>query len=127
MERGDVGDLILTTWIIAGVVLLLVEMVCPAWCELIFRGNRNQEPCAVRATGYGCEMSGRHFLQIPGPTNLPDRVLRAIARPVIDHRGLEFARLARGIVERLAEVSVPDSLGFHDGCTQSNIATTRSR
>ena len=30
---------------------------------------------------------GRHFLQIPGPTNLPDRVLRAIDAPIIDHRG----------------------------------------
>ncbi|MBA3296345.1 MAG: serine--glyoxylate aminotransferase, partial [Acidobacteria bacterium] len=37
--------------------------------------------------------SGRHFLQIPGPTNVPDRVLRAIDRPTIDHRGQEFARL----------------------------------
>ena len=34
--------------------------------------------------------SGRHFLQIPGPTNVPDRVLRAIDRPTIDHRGPEF-------------------------------------
>ncbi len=31
--------------------------------------------------------TGRHFLQIPGPTNVPDRVLRAMDRPVIDHRG----------------------------------------
>lgn len=37
--------------------------------------------------------TGRHFLQIPGPTNVPDRVLRAMGRPVIDHRGPEFARL----------------------------------
>ncbi len=42
--------------------------------------------------------SGRHFLQIPGPTNVPDRILRAIDRPVIDHRGPEFAALARGVV-----------------------------
>ena len=49
-------------------------------------------------------MSGRHFLQIPGPTNVPDRVVRAMARPVIDHRGPEFARLTRGILERLPEV-----------------------
>jgi alanine-glyoxylate transaminase/serine-glyoxylate transaminase/serine-pyruvate transaminase len=38
---------------------------------------------------------GRHFLQIPGPTPLPDRVLRAMDTPIIDHRGPEFARLAR--------------------------------
>ena len=37
--------------------------------------------------------SGRHFLQIPGPTNVPDRVLRAMDRPTIDHRGPEFATL----------------------------------
>ena len=36
------------------------------------------------------DVSGRHFLQIPGPTNVPDRVLRAIDRPTIDHRGPEF-------------------------------------
>src|SRR5258708_12310330 len=39
--------------------------------------------------------SGRHFLQIPGPANVPDRILRAIAAPTIDHRGPEFAALAR--------------------------------
>src|SRR5580698_3067651 len=38
---------------------------------------------------------GRHFLQIPGPTNVPDRVLRAIDRPTIDHRGPEFMELTR--------------------------------
>ena len=38
--------------------------------------------------------TGRHFLQIPGPTNVPDRVLRAIDQPTIDHRGPEFAALA---------------------------------
>src|SRR3982074_147391 len=37
--------------------------------------------------------TGRHFLQIPGPTNIPDRVLRAIGQPIIDHRGAEFAKL----------------------------------
>jgi alanine-glyoxylate transaminase/serine-glyoxylate transaminase/serine-pyruvate transaminase len=48
--------------------------------------------------------SGRHFLQIPGPTNVPDRILRAIDRPTIDHRGPEFARLAAGILEDLKPV-----------------------
>ncbi len=42
--------------------------------------------------------SGRHFLQIPGPTNVPDRVLRAMAAPTIDHRGPEFAALARQVL-----------------------------
>ena len=48
--------------------------------------------------------SGRHFLQIPGPTNVPGRVLRAMAEPTIDHRGPEFAALARQILAGLARV-----------------------
>jgi alanine-glyoxylate transaminase/serine-glyoxylate transaminase/serine-pyruvate transaminase len=48
--------------------------------------------------------SGRHFLQIPGPTNVPDRILRALARPTIDHRGPEFARLAREAIEGLQQI-----------------------
>jgi alanine-glyoxylate transaminase / serine-glyoxylate transaminase / serine-pyruvate transaminase len=48
--------------------------------------------------------SGRHFLQIPGPTNVPDRVLRAMAVPTIDHRGPEFRALARQL---LADVRRP--------------------
>lgn len=42
--------------------------------------------------------SGRHFLQIPGPSNVPDRLLRAIDRPTIDHRGPEFGRLGRAVL-----------------------------
>ncbi len=41
---------------------------------------------------------GRHFLQIPGPTNVPDRVLRAMDMPTIDHRGPEFAELGREVL-----------------------------
>ena len=48
--------------------------------------------------------SGRHFLQIPGPTNVPDRVLRAMNRPTVDHRGPEFSRLTLGILEDLKKV-----------------------
>lgn len=48
--------------------------------------------------------SGRHFLQIPGPTNVPDRILRAMSRPTIDHRGPEFSGLAREIFEGLRQV-----------------------
>ncbi|MEU0876475.1 pyridoxal-phosphate-dependent aminotransferase family protein [Nocardia brasiliensis] len=48
--------------------------------------------------------SGRHFLQIPGPTNVPDRVLHAIAQPTIDHRGPEFAELALDLLHRLKPV-----------------------
>src|SRR3954468_20320893 len=48
--------------------------------------------------------SGRHFLQIPGPTNVPDRVLRAIDRPTIDHRGPEFAELGKEVLAGLRHV-----------------------
>jgi alanine-glyoxylate transaminase / serine-glyoxylate transaminase / serine-pyruvate transaminase len=48
--------------------------------------------------------SGRHFLQIPGPTNVPDRVLRAIAQPTIDHRGPSFAALGREVLEGLQRI-----------------------
>jgi alanine-glyoxylate transaminase/serine-glyoxylate transaminase/serine-pyruvate transaminase len=48
--------------------------------------------------------SGRHFLQIPGPTNVPDRVLRAIDRPTIDHRGPEFAALGHEVLDGLKQV-----------------------
>ena len=48
--------------------------------------------------------SGRHFLQIPGPTNVPDRILRAIDRPTIDHRGPEFAALAREVLSEIRAI-----------------------
>jgi alanine-glyoxylate transaminase/serine-glyoxylate transaminase/serine-pyruvate transaminase len=48
--------------------------------------------------------SGRHLLQIPGPTNVPARVLRALARPTIDHRGPEFAGLGRHVLEGLQRI-----------------------
>ncbi len=48
--------------------------------------------------------SGRHFLQIPGPTNVPDRVLRAIDRPTIDHRGPEFGELGRTVLAGMKRV-----------------------
>ena len=47
---------------------------------------------------------GRHFLQIPGPTNVPDRVLRAISAPTVDHRGPEFAALVTELLPALAPV-----------------------
>ena len=48
--------------------------------------------------------AGRHFLQIPGPSNVPDRILRAIAQPTIDHRGPEFAQLTLRILDKLKSV-----------------------
>jgi alanine-glyoxylate transaminase / serine-glyoxylate transaminase / serine-pyruvate transaminase len=48
--------------------------------------------------------SGRHFLQIPGPTNVPEQVLRALAKPTIDHRGPEFKALALEVLAGLKGV-----------------------
>src|SRR6185503_4709979 len=48
--------------------------------------------------------AGRHFLQIPGPTNVPDRVLRAIDFPTMDHRGPEFALLGKEVLANLKRV-----------------------
>ena len=47
---------------------------------------------------------GRHFLQIPGPTNVPDRVLRAIDSPTIDHRGPEFGELGSEVLGNLRAI-----------------------
>jgi len=48
--------------------------------------------------------TGRHFLQIPGPTNVPDRVLRAIDAPTIDHRSAEFAELGQDVLAGMRKV-----------------------
>jgi alanine-glyoxylate transaminase / serine-glyoxylate transaminase / serine-pyruvate transaminase len=75
--------------------------------------------------------TGRHFLQIPGPTNVPDRILRAIARPVIDHRGPEFTRLIaeildplRSIFQTRGPVAVYPSSG--SGCCEAALVNTLS-
>jgi alanine-glyoxylate transaminase/serine-glyoxylate transaminase/serine-pyruvate transaminase len=52
----------------------------------------------------GTRRAGRHFLQIPGPTNVPDRVLRAIDFPTMDHRGPEFADLGKGVLAGMKRV-----------------------
>ncbi len=48
--------------------------------------------------------SGRHFLQIPGPSPVPDRILRAMSLPTIDHRGPEFAHLGKKVISGLQQV-----------------------
>src|SRR5688500_19870823 len=48
--------------------------------------------------------AGRHFLQIPGPTNVPDRVLRAIDFPTIDHRGPDFANIGKDCLAGMKRV-----------------------
>ena len=47
---------------------------------------------------------GRHFLQIPGPTNVPDRILRAMDYPTMDHRGPDFGALGRKVLEGLKPI-----------------------
>src|SRR3978361_1513437 len=47
---------------------------------------------------------GRHFLQIPGPSPVPDRILRAMDRPVIDHRGPEFQKLTKRALEGIKTI-----------------------
>ena len=49
-------------------------------------------------------LPGRHFLQIPGPTPVPDRVLRAIDMPLIDQRGPEFAKLTKRVLEGIKTI-----------------------
>ena len=48
--------------------------------------------------------AGRHFLQIPGPTPVPDRILRAMDTPLIDHRGPEFHKLARRALDGIKTI-----------------------
>src|SRR5688500_3257044 len=55
-------------------------------------------------TSSGTRRAGRHFPQIPGPTNVPDRVLRAIDFPTIDHRGPDFAILGKEVLANLKRV-----------------------
>ncbi len=48
--------------------------------------------------------SGRHFLQIPGPSPVPDRILRAMSLPTIDHRGPEFGALGLKVLEGIRKI-----------------------
>ena len=48
--------------------------------------------------------AGRHFLQIPGPSPVPDRVLSALSMPIIDHRGPEFAKIAKKALEGIKTI-----------------------
>jgi alanine-glyoxylate transaminase/serine-glyoxylate transaminase/serine-pyruvate transaminase len=61
-------------------------------------------PPAQPANAPRVTATGRHFLQIPGPTNVPERVLRAIDRPTIDHRGPEFAALGKQVLDGMKAV-----------------------
>lgn len=53
-------------------------------------------------------LSGRHFLQIPGPSPVPDRLLRAMSYPTIDHRGREFGALGRRLLREIESIFKTD-------------------
>jgi aspartate aminotransferase-like enzyme len=63
--------------------------------------------------------SGRHFLQIPGPTNVPDRVLRAMDRAVVDHRGPELPEVTFEVVANLRRV-----FGTEDALNELEVLAT---
>ena len=88
--------------------------------------------------------TGRHFLQIPGPSAVPDEVLRAMSAPTIDHRGPDFAELGRAVLDGLArssarpirwwstrlgtgawEAALVNTLSPGTGCSRSRPATSR--
>ena len=48
--------------------------------------------------------TGRHFLQIPGPSPVPDRILRAMSYPTIDHRGPEFGALGLQVLGKIKHI-----------------------
>src|SRR3954462_5773052 len=66
--------------------------------------NRNRPHRSRSMAQNSARNPGRHFLQIPGPTPLPDRVLRAMDTPLIDHRGPEFAKLARKCLDGIKTI-----------------------
>ncbi|MFV1986474.1 MAG: alanine--glyoxylate aminotransferase family protein [Gemmatimonadota bacterium] len=77
------------------------------------------------------QSSGRQFLQLPGPTNLPDRILRAMDRPLIDHRGPDFASMMHGLHEGLggvfgASAGVMIFPSSATGCWESALVNTLS-
>lgn len=75
--------------------------------------------------------SGRHFLQLPGPTNTPERILRAMSRPTIDHRGPEFEAMTHRLLDGLRWIfGTGDSVFLHpasgSGAWEAAIANTLS-
>src|SRR6202051_4034352 len=73
----------------------------PRTCAAVTREWSQGMPIMPQNTS---RAAGRHFLQIPGPTPLPDRVLRAMDTPIIDHRGPEFAKLARRCLDGIKSI-----------------------
>src|SRR5207245_11600857 len=68
------------------------------------RPNRDQSHRDHRMSKNSARPVGRHFLHIPGPSPLPDRILRAMDTPIIDHRGPEFQRLTKHVLEGIKTI-----------------------
>ena len=56
--------------------------------------------------------AGRHFLQIPGPTPVPERILSAMSRQILDHRGLEFQKLGHRVLSGVKSLFKTEGLVF---------------
>lgn len=69
-----------------------------SWPVRVGANVRRTDPCRIRRKMSLTYHSGRHFLQLPGPTNTPDRVLRAMSKATIDHRGPEFEELTHRLL-----------------------------
>src|SRR6187549_2979094 len=81
-------------------------MICERLAGAPNAGPRTLEPRQPQRPGRTpmTVHSGRHFLQIPGPTNVPDRVLRAMDMPTMDHRGPEFAEVGHAVLAAMQRV-----------------------
>src|ERR687887_119140 len=97
-----------TPWSFSVIRPRVVLPLCDVVNRLVRRTERRYRhrravPCpeGARAMTY---QAGRHFLQVPGPSNIPDRILRAIAQPVLDHRGPAWAKLQAEVFERVRPV-----------------------
>src|SRR5215469_8849550 len=73
-------------------------------CQRPLRPPRRYENRRKIMSKNSSRIAGRHFLHIPGPTPLPDRVLRAMDTPIIDHRGPEFSALTKRVLEGIKTI-----------------------
>jgi len=65
--------------------------------------------------------TGRHFLQIPGPSPVPDRILRAMSLPTIDHRGPEFGQLGLQALQLVGCIGRHGGFDFFRGCVLQGV------
>jgi alanine-glyoxylate transaminase/serine-glyoxylate transaminase/serine-pyruvate transaminase len=72
----------------------------------VYEQNFKTRILKMAKTGY---KAGKHFLQIPGPSNVPDRILRAMDYPTIDHRGPDFAKIGTECLSGIKTIFKTDS------------------